>query len=174
VRNEANKGAATVLVCIFLSPYTASVAPCSPRVLSGQIWVAVGRKIGGLASKFGHRARLRLRDARIRTNSVVGVYHAVNGMRPDPRFRGHIKVSSIKLYNPRVRDRDTAPCSASPFQLEHAMKNLLKRFAKDESGATAIEYGLIAAGIALAIIAAVNSLGTALSSNFSSISSSLK
>jgi len=54
------------------------------------------------------------------------------------------------------------------------MKNLLKRFARDESGATAIEYGLIAAGIALAIIAAVNSLGTALSSNFSSISSSLK
>ena len=54
------------------------------------------------------------------------------------------------------------------------MKNLLTRFARDESGATAIEYGLIAAGIALAIIAAVNSLGTALSSNFSSISSSLK
>ena len=54
------------------------------------------------------------------------------------------------------------------------MKNLIKRFAQDETGATAIEYGLIAAGIALAIIAAVNSLGTALSSNFASISSSLK
>jgi len=54
------------------------------------------------------------------------------------------------------------------------MKSLIQRFAKDESGATAIEYGLIAAGIALAIIAAVNSLGTALSSNFSAISSSLK
>jgi pilus assembly protein Flp/PilA len=58
--------------------------------------------------------------------------------------------------------------------LESTMKNLIKRFAKDESGATAIEYGLIAAGISLAIIAAVNSLGTALSSKFSAISSSLK
>ncbi|MGO9359454.1 MAG: Flp family type IVb pilin [Xanthobacteraceae bacterium] len=54
------------------------------------------------------------------------------------------------------------------------MKNLLARFVKDESGATAIEYGLIAAGISLAIIAAVNSLGTALSSKFAAISSSLK
>ena len=50
----------------------------------------------------------------------------------------------------------------------------IKRFLNDESGATAIEYGLIAAGISLAIIAAVNALGTALSSNFSAISSSLK
>ena len=39
------------------------------------------------------------------------------------------------------------------------MKNLIARFVKDESGATAIEYGLIAAGIALAIIAVVNGLG---------------
>ena len=54
------------------------------------------------------------------------------------------------------------------------MKNLISRFVKDESGATAIEYGLIAAGISLAIIAAVNGLGTKLSNNFSSISSSLK
>ena len=54
------------------------------------------------------------------------------------------------------------------------MKNLVSRFVKDESGATAIEYGLIAAGIAIAIISAVNGLGTKLSSNFSSISSSLK
>ena len=49
------------------------------------------------------------------------------------------------------------------------MKNLLARFVKDESGATAIEYGLIAAGISLAIIAAVNGLGSSLSSKFSSI-----
>ena len=45
---------------------------------------------------------------------------------------------------------------------------------KDESGATAIEYGLIAAGIALAIIAAVNGVGSKLSTNFTTISSSLK
>ena len=43
------------------------------------------------------------------------------------------------------------------------MKNLVSRFVKDESGATAIEYGLIAAGIAIAIITAVNGLGTKLS-----------
>ena len=40
------------------------------------------------------------------------------------------------------------------------MKNLIARFVKDESGATAIEYGLIAAGISLAIIAVVNGLGS--------------
>ncbi|MEH2489289.1 Flp family type IVb pilin [Bradyrhizobium rifense] len=54
------------------------------------------------------------------------------------------------------------------------MMNLIARFAKDESGATAIEYGLIAAGIALAIITVVNSLGTTLNAKFGSISSSLK
>ena len=54
------------------------------------------------------------------------------------------------------------------------MKNLIARFVKDESGATAIEYGLIAAGIALAIIAVVNGLGTKLHDTFSSISTSLK
>ena len=46
----------------------------------------------------------------------------------------------------------------------------LKRFAKDESGATAIEYGLIAAGISVAIITVVQGLGTKLSNTFSNIS----
>jgi pilus assembly protein Flp/PilA len=54
------------------------------------------------------------------------------------------------------------------------MKNLIARFVKDESGATAIEYGLIAAGISLAIIAAVNGLGSNLGGKFSSINASLK
>ncbi|MEA2822040.1 MAG: pilus assembly protein Flp/PilA, partial [Bradyrhizobium sp.] len=49
------------------------------------------------------------------------------------------------------------------------MKNLIARFVKDESGATAIEYGLIAAGISLAIIAIVNGLGANLNSKFTSI-----
>jgi pilus assembly protein Flp/PilA len=52
--------------------------------------------------------------------------------------------------------------------------SIIKSFLKDESGATAIEYGLIAAGIAIAIITAVNGLGTQLSTNFNTISSSLK
>ena len=54
------------------------------------------------------------------------------------------------------------------------MKNLVSRFVKDESGATAIEYGLIAAGIAIAIVAAVQGVGTALKTNFTTISTSLK
>jgi pilus assembly protein Flp/PilA len=56
----------------------------------------------------------------------------------------------------------------------HHMKRFLLKFWSDESGATAIEYGLIAAGIALAIIAAVNGLGTNLNTVFSSVNTSLK
>ena len=54
------------------------------------------------------------------------------------------------------------------------MKNLIARFVKDESGATAIEYGLIAAGISLAIIAIVNGLGANINTKFTAINSSLK
>ena len=54
------------------------------------------------------------------------------------------------------------------------MPNILKSFIADERGATAIEYGLIAAGIALAIITVVNGLGSRLSTKFASISTSLK
>jgi pilus assembly protein Flp/PilA len=50
----------------------------------------------------------------------------------------------------------------------------LRRFLPDEAGATAIEYGLIAAGISLAIIAVVNGLGTKLNTKFTSINTSLK
>jgi pilus assembly protein Flp/PilA len=54
------------------------------------------------------------------------------------------------------------------------LNQLIRKFFSDESGATAIEYGLIAAGIALAIIAIVNGLGSNLSGMFTSINSSLK
>jgi pilus assembly protein Flp/PilA len=47
-------------------------------------------------------------------------------------------------------------------------------FLRDESGATAIEYGLIAAGISVAIIVAVQTVGTNLNTTFSSVSSALK
>lgn len=56
----------------------------------------------------------------------------------------------------------------------YQMKNLVLRFVKNESGATAIEYGLIAAGISVAIIAVVNGLGTQLNAKFTSISTQLK
>jgi pilus assembly protein Flp/PilA len=52
--------------------------------------------------------------------------------------------------------------------------SIVRRFIGDQGGATAIEYGLIAAGIAVAIIAVVQGLGTNLSNTFSSVSSSLK
>ena len=54
------------------------------------------------------------------------------------------------------------------------MKRFLSKFWADEFGATAIEYGLIAAGISLAIIAVVNGLGTNLNTKFTDINSSLK
>jgi pilus assembly protein Flp/PilA len=53
------------------------------------------------------------------------------------------------------------------------MKNLIARFVKDESGATAIEYGLIATGIAVAIIAAVNGVGASLVTVFGKVSAGL-
>ena len=56
----------------------------------------------------------------------------------------------------------------------YVMKKLATRFLRDESGATAIEYGLIAAGISLAIIAIVNGLGSNLNTKFTNINSSLK
>jgi pilus assembly protein Flp/PilA len=53
------------------------------------------------------------------------------------------------------------------------MKNLVSRFLRDESGATAIEYGLIAAGIAVVIIAAVDSVGTNLNGTFTKVASAV-
>jgi pilus assembly protein Flp/PilA len=54
------------------------------------------------------------------------------------------------------------------------MRKLARRFLTDQAGATAIEYALIAAGISIVIVAAVNSIGTSLNSTFSSISNQLK
>ena len=53
------------------------------------------------------------------------------------------------------------------------MSKILMRFAKDESGATAIEYGLIAAGISVAIIAVVQGVGTNLKTVFGSVQTAL-
>jgi pilus assembly protein Flp/PilA len=54
------------------------------------------------------------------------------------------------------------------------MPQLLTRFLGDQSGATAIEYCLIAVGISIVILAAVNGIGTTLNNKFTSINSSLK
>ena len=54
------------------------------------------------------------------------------------------------------------------------MKTLAKRFVKDESGATAIEYGLIAAGISVAIVAILKGVGSDLNKTFVSVQNGLK
>jgi pilus assembly protein Flp/PilA len=61
-----------------------------------------------------------------------------------------------------------------PGPKEFAMKKLMSSFLKDETAATAIEYGLIAALIAVAIIAVVQGLGSNLKTTFGSVSSALK
>jgi pilus assembly protein Flp/PilA len=54
------------------------------------------------------------------------------------------------------------------------MRQLLSKFLRDQTGATAIEYCLIAVGISIVIVAAVNGIGTTLSGSFTSVNSSLK
>jgi pilus assembly protein Flp/PilA len=54
------------------------------------------------------------------------------------------------------------------------MRPLFSRFLADQSGATAIEYCLIAVGLSIVILAAVNGIGTTLNTNFTSVNSSLK
>lgn len=75
-------------------------------------------------------------------------------------FRG-VKAQSL---NGRAYGRFDAPKELA----------MIRKFLTDESGATAIEYGLIAAGIAVAIIAAVQGLGTKLTSTFTAVEGALK
>jgi pilus assembly protein Flp/PilA len=76
-------------------------------------------------------------------------------------FRGY----SIKQYRSRH-----GPVHLAVTHLEDAM---IKKFIRDESGATAIEYGLIAAGISVAIITVVTSLGSKLNDTFSAVQNAL-
>ena len=54
------------------------------------------------------------------------------------------------------------------------MRRLLTRFFEDESGATALEYCIIAAGLSIVIVASVNGIGSALKTTFTSVANSLK
>ncbi len=67
-----------------------------------------------------------------------------------------------------------AVCGAPRFNGAFDMSKPLLRFLKDESGATAIEYCIIAAGISIVIITAVNGIGAGLNTKFAGISTSLK
>jgi pilus assembly protein Flp/PilA len=83
------------------------------------------------------------------------------------------------LYLRLARHRKAPAYTPGIFQPFHrqrrkAMQTKLRAFLLDESGATAIEYGLIAAGISIAIIAVVNGIGTGLNAKFKSISTQLK
>jgi pilus assembly protein Flp/PilA len=61
-----------------------------------------------------------------------------------------------------------------PSEQEFWMSKLISRFLRDEHGATAIEYCLIAAGLSIVILTAVNGIGSTLKTNFTSINTSLK
>jgi pilus assembly protein Flp/PilA len=90
---------------------------------------------------------------------------------------GFIEVRNVPYQADRRKELQLfRKCGVRCFcpQRSYTMKKLVMRFLKDASGATAIEYGLIAAGISVAIIAAVNGLGTKLNDTFTSISTQLK
>ena len=101
-----------------------------------------------------------MREGAIHTVNVYSVSGQINGSLsqnppgPEPRIRIYVRLSN------RVQ--------------RLVMKTLIQKFWADETAATAIEYGLIAAGIALAIIAVVNGIGGKLNTKFSSINTSLK
>ncbi|MDH6259338.1 pilus assembly protein Flp/PilA [Bradyrhizobium sp. BR13661] len=84
----------------------------------------------------------------------------------------------FELTRPQVVFRRFPDVGSNQHILEwkwrRVLKHMVSKFWFDERGATAIEYGLIAAGIALAIITVVNSLGTTMNDKFGSVSSSLK
>jgi pilus assembly protein Flp/PilA len=78
------------------------------------------------------------------------------------------------LRSSQHRDKSYHLGSICNRQQELTPMRTLVKLIRDESGATAIEYGLIAAGISIAIIATVNALGTQLNTTFNSVSTALK
>jgi pilus assembly protein Flp/PilA len=73
-----------------------------------------------------------------------------------------------------ARGRATAIEAQRKTEGELVMRKMIADFIKDQAGATAIEYGLIAAGISIAIIVAVNGLGTTLNSTFTNVNTQLR
>jgi pilus assembly protein Flp/PilA len=94
------------------------------------------------------------------------------------RFGFYNALIAFAVWFGRVRDmlllgngggREPLGCQQRRFPM-----NMFSRFLRDESGATAIEYGLIAAGIAVVIITAVQLIGTNLSATFQSVATAVK
>jgi pilus assembly protein Flp/PilA len=81
---------------------------------------------------------------------------------------------AFRVTRPYAGSRTSYRAAITNNNQEVELKRTVLNFLSDESGATAIEYGLIAAGISLAIIAIVNGLGANLNTKFTDINSSLK
>ncbi len=102
------------------------------------------------------------------------------GPKDDLRPADRYSTFPFKVVDPRtslaiplILSRDSHD-SLEPVAYQRLMRRKWTAFLNDESGATAIEYGLIASGIAVAIIAAVKGVGTNLKTNFGSISTAVK
>jgi pilus assembly protein Flp/PilA len=76
--------------------------------------------------------------------------------------------------NPRWQPVLTRQDARAVSTREFSMLQRVSRFLRDQSGATAIEYCLIAAGLSIVIITAINSIGTTLNAKFTSVNTSLK
>ena len=96
------------------------------------------------------------------------VYHVAFRVFDPAFFRKIERFSDTASYMVAFSLQELQPTSGA-----RAMSKLVE-FLKNDSGATAIEYGLIAAGISIAIIAAVNTIGTTLNTKFTNVSTQLK
>jgi|SRR5436190_10039143 len=99
----------------------------------------------------------------------MGLFGDINRAASRPDY-GRQRFWTSRAINGAPNHAQTATCGPK----EPAMSNLVTRFLKDQSGATAIEYGLIAAGISVAIIAVVQGLGSKLNTTFTSVQTALK
>jgi pilus assembly protein Flp/PilA len=84
-------------------------------------------------------------------------------------------IASFFFTQPQRPSRNNALVRVTPItEAAGKMTTFIRSFLRDQTGATAIEYGLIAAGISVAIIATVQALGTSLNTTFTSDSTALK
>jgi pilus assembly protein Flp/PilA len=88
-------------------------------------------------------------------------------------FRRSSSTYSLRIYLTEALYRYVFPWARHQPE-ETTVTRTILHFLRDETGATAIEYGLIAAGISIAIIAVVGSLGTSLNTTFTSVQTALK
>jgi pilus assembly protein Flp/PilA len=105
---------------------------------------------------------------------------------PGPVYRLRFAVRIYAFFSPFLNGRESIPTLDCPpgtalaesletgRRQEFGMRKLVARFLADQSGATAIEYCIIAAGISIVIVTVVQGMGTNLNTKFTSISSSLK